>query len=144
MLRGMPVATVVPEIVLAASTETMTLVQADSILRWAILTLKQRKERHELNGEMISLSGNETVPMWAITARTVGRVKENNDDDKRTRKERSKNYRSKTRSESSMNMWFSLPRVVCLVFSLRCLSSSFSTHDPCPSLVITCPLHRSN
>ena len=33
---------------------------------------------------MISLSGNETVPMWAIAARTKGRVKENDDDDKRT------------------------------------------------------------
>jgi len=32
---------------------------------------------------MISLSGNETVPLWAIAARTMGRVKEIDDDDKR-------------------------------------------------------------
>jgi len=68
----------------------MTLVRADGILWGVILTPKQRKERNEINGEMISLSGNETVPLWAIAARTVGRVKEIDDDDKRTYKERSK------------------------------------------------------
>jgi len=66
----------------------------------------QGKEGNQFNAEMISLSGNETVPMWAIAARTNGRVKSNDDDDKRTRQER-QNYQSKTRLESSMNMSFS-------------------------------------
>jgi len=44
----------------------------------------------QIEGEMISLSGNQTVQMWAIAACTVARVKKNNDDDKRTCKESSK------------------------------------------------------
>jgi len=32
---------------------------------------------------MISLSGNKTVPLWAIAALTMGRVKEIDDDDKK-------------------------------------------------------------
>ena len=39
---------------------------------------------------MRSRSGNETVPMWAIAARTMGRVKEIDDDDKRTREKKEK------------------------------------------------------
>jgi len=39
---------------------------------------------------MISRSGSETVPMWAIAARTMGRVKEIVDDDKGARKEKKK------------------------------------------------------
>ena len=56
------------------------------------------------NTEMISRSGNETVPMWAIAARTMGRVKEIDDDDQGTRRAKKKTYRSNTRSALSMNM----------------------------------------
>jgi len=64
--------------------------RADSIVLGVILTPKQTKEQNEMNGEMISLSGNQTVPLWAIAALTMGKVKEIDDDDKRTCKEKSK------------------------------------------------------
>ena len=54
----------------------MTLVPADSILLRVILTPKQRKYKKARKREMRSRSGKETVPMWAIAARTMGRVKE--------------------------------------------------------------------
>jgi len=74
----------------------------------------------EVNGEMISLSGNETVPMWAIAARTVGRVKETMTMIKEPVKN-VVNYRSNTRSESSMNILLPFPRV--FVLCLVCVAS---------------------
>ena len=37
---------------------------------------------------MMSRSRNETVPMWAIAAHTLSRVKETNDNDKRAGREK--------------------------------------------------------
>jgi len=71
----------------------MTLVQPDSILLQALKTLEQRKEGNELIREMILLSGYKILSMWATAARTFGTVREKNNDNKSTQKERSKTIR---------------------------------------------------
>jgi len=66
----------------------MILVRTDSIHPEAILTPNHGKnERTDRNGITIR---KQTEPIWAIAARTTGRVKEIYDDDKRNREE--KNY----------------------------------------------------
>jgi len=65
--------------------------------------------------------------MWAIAARTVGRVKENNDHDKRTRKEVKLSIKHKV-GVVYEHVIFPLARVVCssLFFSF------FSVAAPLP------------
>ena len=70
---------------------------------------------------MISRSRNETVPMWAIAAQTLSRVKETNDNDKRAGGEKKNLSQSKNKV-----------RVDCvfLVFSSSVLSSVPVTRVP--------------
>ena len=70
---------------------------------------------------MISRSGNETVPMWAIAARTMGRVGEIDDNDKRTSKERKKPI-DQTQRRSCLKNWLFFRSFLVHVFSKPALS----------------------
>jgi len=72
--------------------------------------------------------------MWAIAARTMGRVKEIDDDDKRTPQRKEENLSIKHEIQVVYEHV-----IVPSSVHLHCPPSSFSTHDPCPSLVITPP-----